>query len=103
MTIVFLANFVFVFHQVPSRWIIGAVMASTTTGVLIGAANNFVGGVLHYVFWFPLVIYILWSLRNKKVEPLSISGGWVTLTFLTMTISLILDAWNIVRHVVEST
>ncbi|TDJ37774.1 MAG: hypothetical protein E2O54_14290 [Gammaproteobacteria bacterium] len=103
MTIVFLADVFFVFHQALSRWILSAVMASTTTGILIGVANNFVGGVLHYVFWFPLVVYIFWSLRNEKVEPFSISGGWVTLTFLTMTTSLVLDAWNIGRHLVETT
>lgn len=53
-------------------------------------------GIVHAVFWTPLVIY-LWRRRGEWRVRESVSGKWLLVLFATMIVSLAFDYADVAR------
>ena len=99
MGIVMILSVPFAFVRKEARWVLLAFVAIQPLGLLFYYLWGFqkILGASHFLPWIPLVIY-LWNRREHWKVRETVSGKWLALVFLTVSISLAFDITDTVRY-----
>ncbi len=98
LVVVNVAGPIYFFEALEAKVVLAAFLASAASMTAIFAAKGFVRllGIGH-IFWIPMVPW-LWT-RLDQVEPSNLIGYWIIAVVALNSISLILDAIDVVRYV----
>lgn len=90
----------FAFVRVEARWLLAVMAGTILFGGWLYASVGYerLLGLAHVVFWTPFVIY-LWRRRGRWRVSETISGKWLVLLFIIMSISLVIDYVDVARYV----
>jgi len=104
MTLIFLASLIFVWKYKAARVALLALLFTAIGAVLCWLAfqNVHLLGIVHFVVWLPLAIYLWKRVLSPSARAAYAEGGldkifliWMALLILTIIISLVFDARDI--------
>jgi len=101
MGLVFLVSVFFMWRRMPARITFLAMLATVASVLYIWTLtkNVHLFGVAHLLIWFPLAIYLWFSVLSKKsrdrYQDQRAFFIWVCLLFATIIISLVFDVRDI--------
>ena len=89
---------IYFFEAFEAKVVLAAFLASAALMTAIFAAKGFVRllGIGH-IFWIPMVPW-LWA-RLDQIEPSNLIGYWMIAVVALNSISLIIDAIDVLRYV----
>ena len=92
-------SIVFIFARAETRWAFLAMVVAVSLGTgifaLQGQEMTRLIGLAHIIAWTPLIVY-LWR-RRGEIYLTHLSGIYLHLLFLTISISLVFDYIDLVR------
>ncbi len=89
---------IYFFEAIEAKVVLAAFLASAALMTAIFAAKGFVRLVgIGHIFWIPMVPW-LWA-RLDQIEPSNLIGYWMIAVVALNSISLIIDAIDVLRYV----
>lgn len=101
MGLVFMASVIFIWRRMPARIVFLAMIATVASVLYIWTLtkNVHLFGVAHLLIWFPLAIYLWFSILSKKAREKYREDRtfymWIWLLCATIIVSLIFDVRDI--------
>ncbi len=88
----------FSFVRTEARWVLLAMFGAAVTIIALYSQIGYqrILGVGHILFWTPVWLYLLARRKQWRVRE-TLSGKWIVLVVLIMTISLAIDYADTVR------
>ena len=100
MMVIFLSSIFFSFKHIEARFAFGAFLLTMPIGMLIfhQIRNVHILGIAHFIVWLPLAIYLVKRMKSgaEKYQKWGSFRIWHHLILLTIVISLLFDARDIV-------
>lgn len=93
-------SLVFSFVRVEARWVLAGFLlgAVTLLGLYSQIGYSRLLGLAHVIFWTPVLIYLLRRRAQWRVKE-TLSGKWIVLAVMILTISLAFDYTDVIRWV----
>jgi hypothetical protein len=93
-------SLVFSFVRVEARWVLAGFLlgAATLLGLYSQIGYSRLLGLAHVIFWTPVLIYLLRRRAQWRVKE-TLSGKWIVLAVMILTISLVFDYTDVIRWV----
>lgn len=93
-------SLVFSFVRVEARWVLAGFLlgAATLLGLYSQIGYSRLLGLAHVIFWTPVLIYLLRRRAQWRVKE-TLSGKWIVLAVMILTISLAFDYTDVIRWV----
>jgi len=74
-----------------------AVFAAAMLPVLHAVGISYLISLVHLVVWVPLLLYLSFLLRERRIRPGSPFGVWAIVAVSTLIVTLVLDVRDFVR------
>nr|WP_321511798.1 hypothetical protein [uncultured Hyphomonas sp.] len=93
-------SLVFSFVRVEARWVLAGFLlgAVTLLGLYSQIGYSRLLGLAHVIFWTPVLVYLLRRRAHWRVKE-TLSGKWIVLAVMILTVSLAFDYTDVIRWV----
>ncbi|MEZ5945341.1 MAG: hypothetical protein R3C04_00560 [Hyphomonas sp.] len=93
-----LGGLVFSFMRVEARWVFAGFVAGAVAMFALYSQMGYVRllGLGHVIFWTPVLIYLFRRRSQWRVKE-TLSGKWIVLAAVVMTVSLVFDYTDVIR------
>ncbi|WP_321488698.1 hypothetical protein [uncultured Hyphomonas sp.] len=90
----------FSFVRVEARWVLAGFLAGAATmlGLYSQIGYSRLLGLAHVIFWTPVLVYLLRRHAHWRVGA-TLSGKWIVLAVMILTISLAFDYTDVIRWI----